>query len=146
MKSLKSLDKEAFINSCKVLVQKSKISNTFYQIIVTTREDIPIGSVILTLNPEYMKRDDNKRAISLAHAAWLSHLFINLEFRGKGVASLLINKCIELAKEKSAQGIGLVVNPSNLHAIKVYHKKDFFVIGVQPNGYYLMAKKLEYNE
>ena len=55
----------------------------------------------------------------------LAKMTVKKGFRGKGVSKLLLNKCLDFAKEKKATEIFLISNRSLLIARKLYDKYGF---------------------
>ncbi|MFA7243919.1 MAG: GNAT family N-acetyltransferase [Patescibacteria group bacterium] len=66
--------------------------------------------------------------------AELSSLYIDEGFRGEGIGSELIEKCIAWAKEKGAERLTLNVAAVNDAALSLYKKYGF-------NDYYMKLKK-----
>ncbi len=50
---------------------------------------------------------------------------IYAEFRGKGLASKLLDHAVQLASQSSARGLSIVVEDTNTAAITLYKKKGF---------------------
>jgi ribosomal protein S18 acetylase RimI-like enzyme len=50
---------------------------------------------------------------------------IYAEFRGKGLASKLLDHAVQLASQSGARGLSIVVEDSNTAAITLYKKKGF---------------------
>lgn len=63
------------------------------------------------------------------------------EYQGMGVASVLLENCINYAIENEFNSIKLEVNKNNVSALKLY-KKFNFVIVAEYDSSVLMAKKL----
>lgn len=57
------------------------------------------------------------------------------EYRNKGVATLLINRMIEVCKCSEINSITLEVRQSNYEAINLYEKFGFKSMGKRPNYY-----------
>ena len=57
------------------------------------------------------------------------------KWRGKGIASWLLNECFRRALKKGADCAYLEVRPSNQPAIKLYQKLGFQIFGRRPNYY-----------
>lgn len=79
--------------------------------------------------------------VKLSHKAYLSSVFIEPEFQGKGVASKLLNAVVEYSK-KHVEQILLTVADDNKSAINLYKKLGFQVYGIEPkalkeNGEYI---------
>ncbi len=56
-------------------------------------------------------------------------------WRGRGVATWLLQKCFSVALELGATSAFLEVRPSNESAIALYRKEGFRIIGRRPNYY-----------
>lgn len=56
---------------------------------------------------------------------FLSKLYLKKEYRGKGIASTMLEKVFEVAKKLSKKSVYLTVNKHNTHAINVYKAKGF---------------------
>lgn len=56
-------------------------------------------------------------------------------YRNKGIASKLLEKLIQLAKEDNVLSLTLEVNDNNIYAIKLYEKYNFKKIGLRKNYY-----------
>jgi len=61
----------------------------------------------------------------------LGDMFVDKEFRGKGVASAMIDKIIEYAREKEVKKIWLWTQEELKDAIRLYEKKRFVFEGRQ---------------
>lgn len=66
---------------------------------------------------------------------YIANVAVKKEHRRKGIASLLITKAIEKAKEKNCSFISLEVRKSNFPAIALYEKFGFKVCGERKNFY-----------
>lgn len=62
------------------------------------------------------------------------------EYRGKGLATLLILAAIEEAREQGVKGIRLHVHPNNGPGITLYIKLGFLRSNEMHNGEYVMRK------
>ncbi len=69
---------------------------------------------------------------SEALALYIYRLAIKPDFMGKGIATKLIENCMELAKNKGAKYLRLLVVEENKPAFKLYEKNNFDVA----EGYY----------
>jgi ribosomal protein S18 acetylase RimI-like enzyme len=56
---------------------------------------------------------------------FISELFVNQDFRGKGLATILLNKVLEFAKQKNLNSIITQTELENLPAQKLYEKFGF---------------------
>lgn len=59
---------------------------------------------------------------------FLSKLYLEKEQRGKGYASMLLQKAIAFAKEQGLDAIYLTCNKYNEHSLDVYKNKGFYQI------------------
>lgn len=57
------------------------------------------------------------------------------QYQGQGIASMMISRIIEIAKEHGIGSMTLEVRPSNQKAIKLYHKFGFRSVGRRPRYY-----------
>jgi ribosomal protein S18 acetylase RimI-like enzyme len=81
---------------------------------------------------------------------FLSKLYIEKDFRGRGIASQFINLLIDRAKELGKEVIALTVNKNNITSISIYKNMGFAVEGELVTdiggGYvmddYVMVKRL----
>ena len=64
----------------------------------------------------------------------LNDLFVDPEFRRKGISKLLISRCFQLAKETNACGVMLETERSNIIANQLYQKTGFQL--VESNFYF----------
>jgi ribosomal protein S18 acetylase RimI-like enzyme len=71
-------------------------------------------------------------------SAFITNVSVLRNFMGLGVASKLLEQCIEYAARKSFEEIKLEVNAESIYAIKLYGKFDFTVDSV--NGDFLIMK------
>lgn len=73
------------------------------------------------------KRHNNGRIYSIA---------VSADYRGKGVATLLIDEVMERAKATGMRKIFLEVRKDNISAISLYEKKGFVKCAEKPNYYH----------
>lgn len=66
--------------------------------------------------------NDNENSI-----AYITSVSVLREWMGKGIAGLLIKRCIEYVETSGMKQISLEVSIDNLSAIKLYKKNGFFV-------------------
>lgn len=66
----------------------------------------------------------------------LANIAVHPDCRRKGVAEILLNKVIALAREKNCKKIMLEVRKSNTPAIQLYLKHRFEKVGVRKNYYH----------
>jgi ribosomal-protein-alanine N-acetyltransferase len=57
------------------------------------------------------------------------------DFQARGVATWLLRRCFNLAREKGADSVLIEVRPTNQSAITLYHKLGFQLLGRRPNYY-----------
>lgn len=67
--------------------------------------------------------------------AELMNIVVNKAFRHSGIGTLLLNKLLEICKEKNLDSIFLEVNEKNLNAQKLYKNFDFETISIRKNYY-----------
>jgi len=59
------------------------------------------------------------------HHAWVEDVIVDQQFRGKGLGKALMNKALELARERKASSVNLTSRPSRLAANQLYQKLGF---------------------
>lgn len=103
--------------------------------------DTIIGVCVVVTNPR----------MKMKHKATLNSMFVQNEYRGKGISYGLMNTSIELLKSKQIEFLHLSVVSSNIPAIALYQKYGFTEEGfernaIKHNGEYfdltLMSKKI----
>ena len=65
----------------------------------------------------------------------LANIGIDGTHRGRGLGSLLLDRCIELARERGVRSLYLEVRESNDRARRMYTARGFEEIGVRRNYY-----------
>ena len=55
----------------------------------------------------------------------LNDLFVDPDFRGKGISKLLLSRCFQLARETNACGVMLETERDNMIANQLYRKTGF---------------------
>lgn len=65
----------------------------------------------------------------------ITNIVTKISKRHKGIASKLLEKLIEVAKNDSTTSLTLEVNENNENAIKLYEKYNFKKIGIRKNYY-----------
>ncbi len=79
---------------------------------------------------------------------FLSKLYVAKKFRGKGVASLMFQKALSLAKEVQADIIWLTVNRGNTDSVSVYRHWGFETVRTEDtkigNGFEMNDYIMEY--
>lgn len=78
-----------------------------------------------------------------AEAAFISLLAVLPDYKGKGIAQDLLNKCVEEAKETGKKAITLEVETANEQAIRFYQKNGFQLTEKTNRESYYMNRKLE---
>lgn len=66
---------------------------------------------------------------------YLSDLKVAADCRNKGVGRMLIERCMEIAKEQKMQGVSLTVQDNNLSACLFYLKVGFRIGGLDTETY-----------
>lgn len=66
----------------------------------------------------------------------LANIAVHPDCRRMGVAEILLNKVISIAREKNCKKIMLEVRKSNTPAIQLYNKYRFEKVGVRKNYYH----------
>ncbi len=59
------------------------------------------------------------------HHAWVEDVIVDKQFRGKGLGKALMNKALDLARERKAYSVNLTSMPERLAANKLYQKMGF---------------------
>lgn len=59
---------------------------------------------------------------------FLSKLYLKKDYRGKGIASIMLERVLEEAEKLSKESVYLTVNKYNTQAINVYKAKGFEII------------------
>lgn len=59
---------------------------------------------------------------------FLSKLYLRKDMRGKGIASQMMRKVFEEARNASKKSVYLTVNKHNTHAVEVYRKTGFVTV------------------
>ena len=68
---------------------------------------------------------------------WIQSVYVDREYRGKGIYKALYNKVKELAAAKGVRNIRLYADKENLNARKVYEK-----LGMQESHYLMFEEKI----
>ncbi|MCQ2440766.1 MAG: ribosomal protein S18-alanine N-acetyltransferase [Clostridia bacterium] len=74
---------------------------------------------------------------------YITNVAVFPKYRNMGVATLLIDRCFRLAKEKSLKFVSLEVRPSNTNALRLYEKLGFVCEGKRKD-FYQMPKEDAY--
>ncbi len=78
----------------------------------------------------------------------INNIFVKKDLRKNNIGSILLEKLIEIAKEKNKEELTLEVNINNIPAIKLYEKYNFIKVGIRKKYYnneddaLIMNKKL----
>ena len=65
----------------------------------------------------------------------ITNIVTKISKRHSGIASILLEKLIEVSKEETVKSLTLEVNENNTYAIKLYEKYNFKKIGLRKNYY-----------
>ena len=112
--SLEDSDKEDLLNPEKIIKKGG-------QIFFAVSNNKAVGTVAMIFN--------SKNKFELAKMTVKSH------FRGKGIANLLMDKCIQFATEKKAKEIFLISNDSLKIARNLYDKYGFKEVDLDSKKY-----------
>lgn len=66
---------------------------------------------------------------------YIANIAVKSQFRNKGIASALLKKLEETAKNENAEFITLEVRQSNENAIRIYSHMGYKAVGVRKNFY-----------
>lgn len=78
----------------------------------------------------------------------ISNIVVKKDMRNNKIGSILLEKLIEIARQKKKDEITLEVNINNIYAIKLYEKYNFEKVGIRKKYYnniddaLIMTKKL----
>ena len=67
--------------------------------------------------------------------AWLTHIYVGPEYRGRGIGTRLIGEALKFAEEQKARGLWLETQNFNYPAIRYYQKLDFRFCGFDQSLY-----------
>lgn len=101
-------------------VFKSELKNPNSQYFVAIRNDEIVGFAGIW------------KAIDDMH---ITNIVTKISKRHLGIASMLLEKLIEVSKAEKVNSLTLEVNESNTYAIKLYEKYNFKKIGLRKNYY-----------
>ena len=73
----------------------------------------------------YVKKKRSRHYVSPDYHAFIGFLYVEPEFRGRGVNQLVLDHLFAWAKSKDLPEIHLTVYPENESAIKAYQKRGF---------------------
>ena len=114
---------------------------------LNTRVDLEIFSKKIYESSITFEAWDNDLLIGLVssyfndlknRSGYINNVSIYYDYCGAGIASILINMCIDYANKNGFIYIYLEVNRNNIKAIKLYKKFDFVV--VKENREFLLMK------
>ncbi|KGM96801.1 30S ribosomal protein S18 [Clostridium novyi A str. 4552] len=92
---------------------------------------------------KYIVLKDTDKNIVLGYASlWfmldeadITNIAIYKDFRGNGYSNILMNKIIDICREKKVPNITLEVRENNISAIRLYEKYGFTKEGLRKNYY-----------
>lgn len=99
---------------------KQYIDDRKNSILVAYDKNSPIGYIYITIKPKA-----NSPIRFQPKTVYINHICVTEKFRGKGVATKLIDKIIELAKSKNIHSIQLDVWAMNENAKNSFNKLGF---------------------
>ncbi len=67
--------------------------------------------------------------------ASITNIAVDVDYRRKNVASMILNEHFKIAKEKGVTDVTLEVRQSNVAAISLYEKNGFKEMGIRKNFY-----------
>jgi GNAT superfamily N-acetyltransferase len=76
------------------------------------------------------------------HVSTIRQLFVNPDYRNRGIGRLLVKRCLELAREHGCCAMNLSVAPSNRDVQPFYLRMGFFVCLEYADNELVMVKKL----
>ena len=90
-----------------------------------------------------------EKSVSAERSIELNRIYVDKDFQGKGVSHLLMDKAIEVAREKNKTGVWLGVWEKNMRAQAFYVKRGFkkmgthiFEMGLDPQTDYIFELEL----
>jgi ribosomal protein S18 acetylase RimI-like enzyme len=78
---------------------------------------------------------------AITETAYITNVSVIIGHQGKGIASILLDKCIKFAAEKQLKIVSLEVATTNTKAQALYKKYGFSVGGSKEN-YFIMTKQI----
>ena len=105
----------------KDLLNPDKIIKNGGQVFFALENKIAIGTVAM------IKSSDDKFE--------LAKMTVQEDFRGKGIANMLMNECLKFAKQKNAREIFLISNDSLIIARNLYDKNGFKEVKLDSQKY-----------
>lgn len=131
----------------KTLINKMSISHLeeIKDILSTEFDDFWTYSVFKSelenLNSKYFVAIENDEIVGFA-GIWkaiddmhITNIVTKISKRHLGIASMLLEKLIEVSKEENVNSLTLEVSENNTYAIKLYEKYNFKKIGLRKNYY-----------
>ncbi len=73
--------------------------------------------------------------------AYITNVSVIVGHQGKGIASILLDKCIKFAIEKQLKSVSLEVASTNIKAQTLYKKYGFSISGSKQD-YFIMTKQI----
>ena len=105
----------------KDLLNPDKIVENGGQVFFALENKIAIGTVAM------IKSSDDKFE--------LAKMTVQEDFRGKGIANMLMNECLKFANQKNAREIFLISNDSLIIARNLYDKNGFKEVKLDSQKY-----------
>ena len=105
----------------KDLLNPDKIVDNGGQVFFALENKIPIGTVAM------IKSSDNRFE--------LAKMTVQEDFRGKGIANMLMDECLRFAKQNSSREIFLISNDSLIIARSLYDKYGFKEVKLDSQKY-----------
>lgn len=81
----------------------------------------------------------------LSETAWLWAAVVNPQFRGKGIAKILTDKRIEIARELGCKEVEVEISAKNPHSLASKFSQGFILKSIDINGCFDLVKNLEGN-
>lgn len=110
-------DQKSDLNSAKKFLS-NRIMNNESEIFLAVEENINSGMGFVQLYPSFS-------SVGMKRLWILNDLYVDSEYRKKGVAQKLIERAVELAHQTNASTIILETQTSNTDAQKLYEKIGF---------------------
>ncbi|NMA49407.1 MAG: GNAT family N-acetyltransferase [Tissierellia bacterium] len=127
------------------------IVNDKFPISLSSKSDLSsTANKLYTLGDIFFIKD-NKQIIGLVagynnnmdnKAGYISILALLEEYRGKGLATKLVETFLESSEKKEMEKVVLFTHSTNKAAINLYKKLGFYVVELRSNGDYLLEKVL----
>lgn len=117
---IKDILSSEFDNFWTYSVFKSELQNPNSQYFVAIQDDEIVGFAGIW------------KAIDDIH---ITNIVTRISKRHLGIASMLLEKLINVSKEENVNSLTLEVNENNIYAIRLYEKYNFKKIGLRKNYY-----------